>query len=291
VAATRAAALGKERIDLEDRVDKLTVRLAEVKSELSSVKKEKEEVEAIAARASQQVSLLEDRLTTTEANARTFAERAAEFAAVHQAEIKKLSSENKQLRERHVTFDALSVVANAGAKKTPAQAESAAIGELIKRIEFYEQQLAEADDTLAQAKASFMETGVVMRARIAELEGLLTEAQDQRSATLAAQGEEGLEIARLQAQLQKAAGKIEKLSEVMSRLELRAVEKNVEVTQLAAERDDAVERAARHLTDLNAATEHCKEAQAESRRLHETLRVLGNPIKLEDDGADSAYGY
>ena len=276
-AGARSAAIERERAELEDRLANLAARFNEVKNEASAARKEKEEVEAIAARAAQKIALLEDTLMTTENNARTFAERAAEYSSVNLAEIQKLSSENKQLRERHITFDALKeATAAAGGKRAAgaAQPGSAAIAELIKRIEFYEQQLGEADETLLRAKAAFMETGDVMRTRITELELAVQEASAARAATLAAQGEEGLEITRLQQALQKANQRVEKLSEVMSRLELKAVEKNVEMTKAAEERDEALARVERYQKDLDAAVAQVKEAQAESERLQKTLKVI-----------------
>lgn len=115
------------------------------------------------------------------------------------------------------------MVPEAKGDKTAAAA-NAAIGELVKRVGFYEQQLAEADETLLQAKTMWSATSAVQGKRIEALEKELATTTAKLQEAEEAMGVDGQEVGRLRSLCERSEKRAEKLSEMMSKFEIDLIQ-------------------------------------------------------------------
>jgi len=273
-ANTRAAASNattevvlRERLEIAEQerdralknYDKMAAKTGALREENAELRAELTKTEEIAARAGKQLEILQNRLDAKEREFKAFVDSAADFARLNTSEIQRLTTENKQLRERHVTFDRLLESALAG--KGP----NATIEELVKRIEFYESQLEDADRLLIQTKETWQATAEILRERINGLEEEVKELKSQLQLQSEARGMGELEYDRLRQQLNKSERRCEKLSELMSKFEIELIQRKVELANSEAQRKELEKQVSQLKAQLADSMDQWLNAQSEAK--------------------------
>jgi hypothetical protein len=144
-------------------------------------------------------------------------------------EIDMLTAENTNLRARRAKFKELTLTPQMQASK-----DFRLVAVLEQRVAFYEEQLAEADDTLEKTKMSWAAVNGVLLQQIQVLESSLRATKSSLTESLSDKGVGDVNADALSRKLAKAERMKDKLSDLANTLEVQLLQRSQEVQELRA---------------------------------------------------------
>lgn len=247
--------------------------------------------EQLVAELNNKLSITETKLANSEINCKSILDKSTELAQTLNTELTRAHLENRALRDRINTFDTLSATISAvvvNSSQRGSKLESRIVEELISKIDYYETQLAEADETLLQTKQTWKQTSDVLTHRILDLEQDIAKLKSELLDSQQTMGQSNEEVAKAKTTLNQQQMKQEKLAEVMSKFEIQLIEKKVQIADLTRERDELADKLKKCEQELTIAANSIDSLRIENQQLHDTLSIVNSNNNVAQQASSSA---
>lgn len=236
--------------------------------------------EQLVAELNNKLSITETKLANSEINCKSILDKSTELAQTLNTELTRAHLENRALRDRNNTFDTLSATISAVVANSPSsrkdKLESRIVEELISKIDYYQNQLAESDETLLQTKQTWKQTSDVLTHRILDLEQEIAKLKSDLLEYKQTMGQSHEEAAKAKTTMSQQQIKQEKLAEVMSKFEIQLIEKKVQIADLTRERDDLGDKLKKCEQELQIQRNTVDSLRIECQQLHDTLSIVNS---------------
>jgi len=270
--------LRSEADALSEQYHQVKERNEQMKAENSKIKSELNKAESLVTELNTGLRITETKLENSEANCKNVLEKSTELAAQLNIELTRAHLENRALRDRIHTFDTLTATITAIISNSPqfkgAKLESRIVEELIGKIDYYQNQLAEADETLLQTKSTWKQTADVLTRRILDLESQLKQMHKEKTDLEHARDQDEGEQSKMKSTLTQQQQKQEKFQEALSKFEIQLIAKRVEITELTKERDMYKEQIEMYENNIQSYEQQLNAASGEIEQLRETLAAV-----------------
>lgn len=280
---TQVKKLHEELDSVNEQYRQVKERNEQVKAEASKLKNELNHAESLVTDLNTKLNITETKLENSEANCKNVLEKSTELAAQLNTELTRAHLENRSLRDRIHTFDTLTATVTAIISGAPqlkgAKLESRVVEELIGKIDYYQSQLAEADETLLQTKQTWKQTSDVLTRRILDVEDQLKKLQKDKMDLEHARGQDEGEQSKMKTTLSQQQQQREKYQEALSKFEIQLIAKRVEITELTKERDMYREQVEMYENNVESYQAQLNASRVEVEQLRETLAAVSGQGK------------
>jgi len=216
--------------ELQDSIAAKQSKISEQQDKLNSLTRSADTIGREHSELREEVAALTQRLDTQAKAAATALAKGDADKATAVEDLRRLREEHEALLARRLVFERIDGATLAAAKAAAKdKAHLVQLDALLQKIEFYEEQLELADESMLQAKQAWMASAQVLQAQVEEHEQTLRQVRADLSSALESKGMDATKMANLEAKLKKAEKDKSKLSELMSRFEVELTAKKVEL--------------------------------------------------------------
>ena len=218
--------------ELQDSLADKQSKVSEQQDKLNALTRSNETLTREHAEMREQAAALAAKLESQAAAAATQLAQADAEKNSLSAELRRLSQEHDALTARRMVFDGIAAESLASARDSLGHKDRTAVAlldGLVKKVEFYEDQLLVADESMLQAKQAWLASALVLQDQVEKLQSELAAAKADLSAALESKGLDQARALNLETKLRKAEKDKSKLSELMSRFEVELTAKKVEL--------------------------------------------------------------
>lgn len=213
--------------DLQESVVSKSSKLSELQDRLQTCTRSLETLQRETSELKELCTMLTTKLETATTQINQSAQRWETEKETHAKEKGQLEKALSDLQSRRLIFEQLSAEAQSALQKD--KVTVALTDSLQKKIQFYEDQLSDSDESMTLAKSSWQATSKVLVEQVESLELQVSRLKIDSNEALESKGMDLGKIAALEGKIKKCEKDKSKLSELMSRFEVELTSKKCEL--------------------------------------------------------------